>query len=211
MHDRAETRRRRIAIIIFGVLTLIFIVISGASFAQERQLPDPTAIRFMGQTAVDGKRVFQAYNCMGCHTLVGNGAYFAPDLTTVYSSGGSAWLMAFLINLQVWPDKTMVDPWVGRLVQTGEADAPTLEAYYQKFDGAASDVVDRGGWGIVMPNLHLSESDAAALVAYLKYTSQLNTQGWPPVPQANADLVSQVQQQLHSKFGGPRPTPTSQP
>ena len=211
MDDKIESRRRKTALLIFGVLTLIFIVISGASFAKERQRPDPTGISFMGQTAVDGKRVFQAYNCMGCHTLVGNGAYFAPDITVVYSGNGPAWLMAFFTNLQVWPDKTMVDPWVNRLVQAGEADTASLDAYYQTFDGAASDVVDRGGWGLLMPNLHLSETDAAALVTYLKYTSQLNTQGWPPEPKANADIVNQVQQQLHSKFLGPRPTATNQP
>ena len=30
----------------------------------------------------------QAKNCMGCHTLLGNGAYYAPDLT-------KAWLDPF--------------------------------------------------------------------------------------------------------------------
>jgi hypothetical protein len=143
--------------------------------------------------------------------LVGNGAYFAPDITTVYSSGGPAWLMAFLTTLRVWPDKSMVDPWVNRLIQSGDADALSLDAYYQKFDGAVSDVVDRGGWGILMPNLHLSETDAAALVAYLKYTSQINTEGWPPEVLANPDVISQVQELLHTKFVGPRPTPTNQP
>lgn len=28
-----------------------------------------------------GKKVIQGRNCMNCHTLLGNGAYFAPDLT----------------------------------------------------------------------------------------------------------------------------------
>ncbi len=211
MDDNAESRRRKTAIAIFGVLTLVFIAISGASFAEERQRADPMAVRFMDQTAVDGKRVFQAYNCMGCHTLVGNGAYFAPDITSVYATNGPAWVMAFLTNLTVWPDKSMVDPWVDRLVQSGNADAPSFDAYYQKFDGAAGDVVDRGGWGILMPNLQLRESEAVALVAYLNYASQLDTQGWPPDVLANGDIIDQVAQQLHSKFLGPRPTPSAQP
>lgn len=28
-----------------------------------------------------GKKIVQGRNCMNCHTLLGNGAYFAPDLT----------------------------------------------------------------------------------------------------------------------------------
>lgn len=28
-----------------------------------------------------GKKTTQAKNCMNCHTLLGNGAYYAPDLT----------------------------------------------------------------------------------------------------------------------------------
>ncbi len=30
---------------------------------------------------VKGKLVIQSRNCMDCHTLLGNGAYYAPDLT----------------------------------------------------------------------------------------------------------------------------------
>jgi len=39
-----------------------------------------------------GKKVIQGRNCMNCHTLLGNGAYFAPDLTKSWldTSGGSA-------------------------------------------------------------------------------------------------------------------------
>lgn len=38
-----------------------------------------------------GKLTVQARNCMNCHTLLGNGAYFAPDLT-------KAWLDPAWIN-----------------------------------------------------------------------------------------------------------------
>jgi len=39
-----------------------------------------------------GKKVIQGRNCMNCHTLLGNGAYFAPDLTKSWldASWGSA-------------------------------------------------------------------------------------------------------------------------
>jgi len=31
-----------------------------------------------------GKKTIQAKNCMNCHTLLGNGAYYAPDLTKAW-------------------------------------------------------------------------------------------------------------------------------
>lgn len=30
-----------------------------------------------------GKMVWQKYDCIGCHTILGNGSYFAPDMTKV--------------------------------------------------------------------------------------------------------------------------------
>ena len=98
MIDLQESKRRRVALWVFGGTMLLMVLwLSTASFAKSsRQRPAPETISFQGQTAVDGKRVFQAYNCMDCHTLVGNGAYFAPDLTAISSGNGPAWLLAFL-------------------------------------------------------------------------------------------------------------------
>jgi nitric oxide reductase subunit C len=31
-----------------------------------------------------GKSLWEKYNCVGCHTLIGEGAYFAPELGNVY-------------------------------------------------------------------------------------------------------------------------------
>ncbi|GAB4259536.1 MAG: hypothetical protein Kow0065_09580 [Methylomicrobium sp.] len=35
-----------------------------------------------------GKKTVQAKNCMNCHTLLGNGAYYAPDLTKAWLDQG---------------------------------------------------------------------------------------------------------------------------
>ncbi len=35
-----------------------------------------------------GKKTVQAKNCMNCHTLLGNGAYYAPDLTKAWLDPG---------------------------------------------------------------------------------------------------------------------------
>ncbi len=37
---------------------------------------------------VEGKRVFQKHNCNDCHTILGFGGYYAPDLTRAYKRLG---------------------------------------------------------------------------------------------------------------------------
>jgi len=37
----------------------------------------------LDETVVAGKRAFQKYNCNDCHTILGFGGYYAPDLTRV--------------------------------------------------------------------------------------------------------------------------------
>src|SRR4030067_3771020 len=45
-----------------------------------------------------GKRVWHKYNCNDCHTILGIGGYYSPDMTKVYSSRGENWLRIFLKN-----------------------------------------------------------------------------------------------------------------
>lgn len=37
-----------------------------------------------------GKKVWEENNCIGCHTLLGEGAYFAPELGNVYKRFGNS-------------------------------------------------------------------------------------------------------------------------
>jgi len=43
-----------------------------------------------------GKDVWHANNCTNCHTLLGEGAYYAPDLTKITKLRGTPYLTAFL-------------------------------------------------------------------------------------------------------------------
>jgi nitric oxide reductase subunit C len=43
----------------------------------------------LDDTVVAGKRAFQKYNCNDCHTILGFGGYYAPDLTRVHTRLGS--------------------------------------------------------------------------------------------------------------------------
>ncbi len=45
---------------------------------------------------VAGKDVWHHKNCINCHTIMGEGAYYAPDLTKITEQRGEAYLTAFL-------------------------------------------------------------------------------------------------------------------
>jgi nitric oxide reductase subunit C len=50
-----------------------------------------------------GKKVWEENNCLGCHTLLGEGAYFAPELGNVYTrfGGSKEAIMGFIASRPV--------------------------------------------------------------------------------------------------------------
>lgn len=45
-----------------------------------------------------GKMAWHKYDCIGCHTIFGNGSYFAPDLTKTTKNKPRSYLVKFLMN-----------------------------------------------------------------------------------------------------------------
>lgn len=180
-----ESMKRRRALAILGLMAVIFLALSAVSFLDSRGQAVPSTINYAGFDAVEGKRVFQAYNCMGCHTIVGNGAYLGPDLTKLYDQVGPAWLEAFLPSPGSWPTSGAVRLQLQNEAIIAEAGADRIEAYLEKYPAAAERITRRGAKPTIMPNLPLSRSEIGHLVAFLKYTSKMNTEGWPPVPKVD--------------------------
>lgn len=60
------------------------------------QLPERTHADQLTDSAKRGFEIWTANNCMGCHTILGEGAYYAPELTQVYARRGPEWIKAFL-------------------------------------------------------------------------------------------------------------------
>ncbi|HEX9021010.1 MAG TPA: c-type cytochrome [Nitrospirota bacterium] len=53
-----------------------------------------------------GKWVWQKYNCNDCHTILGIGGYYAPDLTKVTTYRDTDWLKKFINDPEkVWPQE----------------------------------------------------------------------------------------------------------
>lgn len=180
-----EGVKRRRALMVLGLMALIFVALSAVSFLDSRGQAVPSAVEYAGVDAVAGKRVFQAYNCMGCHTIVGNGAYFGPDLTKLYDHTGPAWLAAFLPSAGSWPTNGAVKLQLQDQAVAADAGADTIEAYLEKYPAAAERIERRGGQVTHMPNLPISRQEVHELIAFLKYTSAMNTEGWPPVPKVD--------------------------
>jgi nitric oxide reductase subunit C len=95
-----------------------------------------------------GKLTVQAKNCMNCHTLLGNGAYYAPDLT-------KAWLD------QGWGAEVVREQLMVSFLMDPEANAR--------------------GYGTTrkMPNLGITEEEARSVVAFLKWMSAIDMNGFP--------------------------------
>ena len=55
----------------------------------------PSALAVSPQV-VRGKQIWEDNNCMGCHTLFGEGAYYAPELTKVVERRGEEWIRVFI-------------------------------------------------------------------------------------------------------------------
>jgi nitric oxide reductase subunit C len=87
-----------------------------------------------------GKMLWHKYDCIGCHTIFGNGSYFAPDLTKTTVNKPKSYLKQFLVN----PRKVN--------------------------EGAA------------MPVLGITEDEADKILAFLDWTSKVDTNDWPPEP-----------------------------
>jgi nitric oxide reductase subunit C len=66
---------------------LVFLALTFDTTGKSKELDNHEAIT--EQVAL-GKRVWEENNCIGCHTLLGEGAYFAPELGNVYQRYGNS-------------------------------------------------------------------------------------------------------------------------
>lgn len=188
-----EARRRKTAIIVLVLMGVLFITLSLFSFVPERGQTLPTEVTFGAHDGVDGRRVFQAYNCMGCHTIMGNGAYLGPDLTNIYKDTGPAWLAAFIPSAGGWPTEAAVRAKLLDPVVAADAGTNDIAEYLAKYPGAQERVARRGGQTTLMPNLPFKGEEINQLIAFFKYTGSIHTEGWPPKPKIDGVAYLEAQ------------------
>lgn len=76
-----------------GLFSLIFL---GLTVDTLRRIPAQTNSDKLTVEAERGQKIWTDNNCMGCHTLLGEGAYYAPELTKVVDRRGKEWIRVFL-------------------------------------------------------------------------------------------------------------------
>jgi nitric oxide reductase subunit C len=103
-----------------------------------RQVMALSHVDKLSPQVVAGKRIFEKYNCNDCHTILGFGGYYAPDLTKVVKRIGEEGIR-FRVKS---PEKALANSWrkmPNLKVEDGEIDS--LIAFFTWVGN-----VDNGDW-----------------------------------------------------------------
>ncbi|MBO3277939.1 c-type cytochrome [Pseudomonas schmalbachii] len=130
--------------IYFGGSLFFILLFLALTFHTEGTLPKRTNQDAMSEAVVRGKLVWEQNNCIGCHTLLGEGAYFAPELGNVATRRGGD--EGFNTFLHAW-------------MKIQPINSPGRRK---------------------MPQFNLSERQVDDLAEFLKWTSKIDTNNWPP-------------------------------
>jgi len=125
--------------IFYGGTVFFALLFLALTFDTTSALPKRDNRQNLTEAVARGKLVWETNNCIGCHTLLGEGAYFAPELGNVYPRRGPEFIKAW--------------------IQAQPTGAPGRRQ---------------------MPNFHLNEQQLDDLVEFLKYSSEIDTNNWPP-------------------------------
>jgi len=90
-----KRQTRLFAIASTGLAALAFL---GLTVDSHRQFPSLTNESQLTPQVIAGKNVWHKFNCVNCHTLFGEGAYYAPDLTKIAKLRGEQYLTAYMKN-----------------------------------------------------------------------------------------------------------------
>lgn len=125
--------------IFYGGTVFFFLLLVALTFDTMSGLPKSDNSANLTPEVIAGKHIWETRNCIGCHTLLGEGAYFAPELGNVYTRRGPDFIKAW--------------------IKSQPTGAPGRRQ---------------------MPQFHLTDKELDEIVAFLKYTSEINAQKWPP-------------------------------
>lgn len=135
------------------LFTLIFL---GLTYHTHTTISQRTHEDKLTPQVVEGKKVWQKYNCNDCHTILGIGGYYAPDMTKEGKLRDAAWLKAYI------------------------KDPQKIKPAYR-----------------VMPKLPVTDQELDNLVAFLQWTSDIDTNNWPPQPLVKVVVASKTGSPAH--------------
>ena len=83
----------------YGGTVFFALLFAALIFDSERRIPERSNAHAITPAVVAGKKVWETNNCIGCHTLLGEGAYFAPELGNVYKRRGPDFIKAWMASM----------------------------------------------------------------------------------------------------------------
>ena len=85
-----------------GGTAVTFLIFIGLTVFSLSAAQDQTHKENLTAQVVRGKLLWEKNNCMGCHTILGEGAYYAPELTKVIERRGAGYVKAILMSPVPW-------------------------------------------------------------------------------------------------------------
>ncbi len=76
--------------IFYGGTAFFFLLFLALTFQTHSVVPQRDNHQAISDLVAKGKQVWEEHDCIGCHTLLGEGAYFAPELGNVYKRFGNS-------------------------------------------------------------------------------------------------------------------------
>ena len=132
-----KRQSRVFAIVATGLAAVAFI---GLTLYSHTRFDDLTNAADITPEITHGKDVWHKYNCITCHTLFGEGAYYAPDLTKIAQHRGEAYLKAYMRD----PSQFYDEQRHRRLMPTQNLSDVEIENLVKFLDWVSK--VDNQGW-----------------------------------------------------------------
>ena len=85
-----------------GGTLVTFLIFIGLTIYSLGESQDQSNYQNLTEEAIRGKYLWEKNNCMGCHTIMGEGGYCAPELTKVVERRGEAYIKAALMSEAPW-------------------------------------------------------------------------------------------------------------
>ena len=132
-----KRQSRIFAIVATGLAAVAFL---GMTVHSHMRFGELTNAENITPEVTAGKDVWHKYNCINCHTLFGEGAYYAPDLTKITQHRGEAYLTAYMRD----PSQFYDEQRHRRLMPTQDLSEKEIHDLIQFLDWVAN--VDNQGW-----------------------------------------------------------------
>ena len=88
--------------IYYGGGMFALLIFLGLTFDTVKQIPERSNEVSMTHSVVAGKALWEKNNCVGCHTILGEGAYYAPELGNVFLRRGASDVATFKGYMKGW-------------------------------------------------------------------------------------------------------------